>query len=128
MAFENGLDTMLGERGVTLSGGQRQRLTIARALIKVPPILILDDALSMVDTRTEEGILNRVMQLRRNKTCLIVSHRISTIKRADRIFVLGQGKLMESGTHDELMAMEGQYAGLYRKQKLAKELETNWEV
>jgi ATP-binding cassette subfamily B protein len=122
MAFENGLDTMLGERGITLSGGQRQRLTIARALILSPPILILDDALSMVDTRTEERILNRVMEMRRNKTCLIVSHRVSTIKRADRIMVLERGELLEQGKHDELMVLGGGYARLYRKQALAREL------
>ncbi len=122
MAFENGLDTMLGERGITLSGGQRQRLTIARALIQDPPILILDDALSMVDTRTEERILNRVMEIRRNMTCLIVSHRVSTINRADRIVVLERGELLEQGGHDELIALGGIYSKLYKRQQLALEL------
>ena len=121
-ALEYGLDTMLGERGITLSGGQRQRLTIARALIVDPPILILDDALSMVDTRTEENILNRIMGMRRDRTSLIVSHRISTIARANRIFVLERGELREQGRHDGLMAQEGIYAKLYRKQQLAREL------
>ncbi len=123
-ALENGLDTILGERGVTLSGGQRQRLTIARALVPDPSILILDDALSMVDTRTEEGILDKVMKMRHNKTTLIVSHRISTIRRADRIIVLEQGALVEQGSHDELMALGRVYERLYRRQQLALELET----
>ena len=121
-AFEYGLDTMLGERGITLSGGQRQRLTIARALIVDPPILILDDALSMVDTRTEENILNRIMEIRRNKTSLIVSHRTPTITRATRIFVLERGEILEQGSHDGLMAKDGIYAKLYRKQELVREL------
>ena len=123
-ALENGLDTILGERGVTLSGGQRQRLTIARALILDPPILILDDALSMVDTRTEERILNRIMQIRRNKTNMIVSHRISTISWADRIVVLERGNLIEQGSHNELMELAGIYRRLYRKQRLTRELES----
>lgn len=125
LALENGLDTVLGERGVTLSGGQRQRLTIARALVSDPSILILDDALSMVDTRTEERILNQVMKIRRNKTSLIVSHRISTISRADRIVVLEQGELVEQGSHNELMALGRVYARLYRRQQLARELDPN---
>jgi len=123
LALENGLDTILGERGVTLSGGQRQRLTIARALILSPSILILDDALSMVDTRTEETILNNIMKKRRNKTNLIVSHRISTIGRADRIVVLDQGKLVEQGSHNALIEQGRVYARLYRRQQLARELE-----
>ena len=122
-SLEKGLDTILGERGITLSGGQRQRLTIARALILDPPILILDDALSMVDTRTEERILNQVLSLRRNKTNLIVSHRISTISRADRIVVLERGKLVEQGTHKELLELGSIYATLYEKQLIARELE-----
>jgi ATP-binding cassette subfamily B protein len=122
-SLEKGLDTVLGERGITLSGGQRQRLTIARALILDPPILILDDALSMVDTRTEERILNQVLSLRRNKTNLIVSHRISTISRAERIVVLERGKLVEQGTHKELLERGNIYATLYEKQLIARELE-----
>ena len=121
--LENGLDTFLGERGITLSGGQRQRLTIARALILDPPILILDDALSMVDTRTEERILNQVLSLRQNKTNLIVSHRISTISRAERIAVLERGELVELGTHENLLKKGGIYTTLYEKQVIAEELE-----
>ena len=121
--LEKGLDTFLGERGITLSGGQRQRLTIARALILDPPILILDDALSMVDTRTEERILNQVLSLRRNKTNLIVSHRISTISRAERIAVLERGELVELGTHENLLKKGGIYTTLYEKQVIAEELE-----
>jgi ATP-binding cassette subfamily B protein len=121
--LEKGLDTFLGERGITLSGGQRQRLTIARALILEPPILILDDALSMVDTRTEEKILNQILTLRQNKTNLIVSHRISTIRRAERIAVLDRGELVELGTHETLLEKGGIYTTLYEKQVIAEELE-----
>ena len=121
--LEKGLDTVLGERGITLSGGQRQRLTIARAIVQSLPILILDDALSMVDTRTEEEILNRVLNLRRNRTNLIVSHRVSTISRADRIVVLDKGELVEEGNHDSLIALGGVYATLYEEQRLIAELE-----
>ena len=121
--LEKGLDTILGERGITLSGGQRQRLTIARALIQPLPILLLDDALSMVDTRTEEEILNRILNLRYDKTNLIVSHRVSTISRADRIVVLDRGVLVEEGNHDSLIALGGVYATLYEEQRLVEELE-----
>ncbi|MDQ1333825.1 MAG: ATP-binding cassette, subfamily multidrug efflux pump, partial [Thermodesulfobacteriota bacterium] len=122
-ALENGLDTLLGERGITLSGGQRQRLTIARAIVLSYPILILDDALSMVDTRTEEGILNRILDRRPDKTNLIVSHRVSTIRRTDRILVLDRGELVEEGTHDHLIGLGGNYAALYEEQLRAEELE-----
>jgi ATP-binding cassette subfamily B protein len=121
--LEKGLDTFLGERGITLSGGQRQRLTIARALVLDPPILILDDALSMVDTRTEEKILNQILNLRQSKTNLIVSHRISTIRRAERIAVLDHGELVELGTHETLLEKGGIYTTLYEKQVIAEELE-----
>ena len=127
-SLEKGLDTILGERGITLSGGQRQRLTIARALIADPSILIMDDALSMVDTRTEQRILNQLLQLRRNKTNLIVSHRISTISRAERIVVLDRGELVEEGTHETLMKRKGIYAVLYEKQIISSELETGSQV
>ncbi len=119
----NGMQTLLGERGITLSGGQRQRLTIARAVVGNFPILILDDALSMVDTRTEEGILNRILDLRQNRTNVIVSHRVSTIRRADRIFVLDRGLLKEEGTHESLIRLGGIYATLYEEQLLGEALE-----
>ena len=120
--FKDGLDTLLGERGLTLSGGQRQRLTIARALIQDHPILILDDALSMVDTRTEERILNRLLELRDDKTNLIVSHRLSTITRADLVLVLEKGKLVEHGEHEVLLREGKEYARLYQRQVIVKEL------
>jgi ATP-binding cassette subfamily B multidrug efflux pump len=122
-ALDKGLDTLLGERGITLSGGQRQRLTIARALLADPPILILDDALSMVDTRTEERILNQILEFRRGKTTLMVSHRVSTIGRADLIAVLDKGQLVERGDHQTLMETGREYARLYERQILAQELE-----
>jgi ATP-binding cassette subfamily B protein len=121
--LKKGLDTVLGERGITLSGGQRQRLTIARALITDPSILIMDDALSMVDTLTEQRILRQVLQLRKHRTSLIVSHRISTISRAKRILVLDRGELVEEGTHETLLAQKGVYATLYEKQLVEEELE-----
>jgi ATP-binding cassette subfamily B protein len=123
LTLERGLDTLLGERGITLSGGQRQRLTIARALISDPPILILDDALSMVDAETEEKILDHILSLRRQKTTLLVSHRISAIRRADRISFLERGRLLEQGKHEELLEKKGFYAKLYEKQLLAQELD-----
>ena len=123
MALGNGMDTLLGERGITLSGGQRQRLSIARAVISDPPILILDDALSMVDTRTEERILNQILASRAGKTNLIVSHRLPTISRADVIVVIVQGELAEAGSHQSLLKKSREYARLYEKQVLAQELE-----
>ena len=125
--FEKGLDTLLGERGITLSGGQRQRLTIARALLMDPPILILDDALSMVDTRTEERMLTRILEYRQHRTNLIVSHRISTINRADRIIVLEGGEVVEQGAHTNLLEQGGLYAMLYEKQLVVEELEKGVE-
>jgi ATP-binding cassette subfamily B protein len=123
--LEKGLDTPLGERGITLSGGQRQRLTIARAIIKNPPILILDDALSMVDTRTEEKILQEILASRKGKTNLVVSHRLSTISMADVIVVLDGGELVELGDHQSLLEKGKEYPRLYRRQVLAQELEMN---
>lgn len=121
--LERGIDTLLGERGITLSGGQRQRLTIARALVSDPPILILDDSLSMVDTRTEERILNQILTYRKSKTNLIVSHRFSTISRADIIAVLQKGELVEAGDHQSLLDKGNEFARLYKRQLLAQELD-----
>ena len=120
--FPKGYDTMVGERGITLSGGQKQRTAIARALAVNPKILILDDALSAVDTYTEEEILQRLRDVMRNRTCILVSHRISTIRDADQILVLEQARIVERGRHDDLVAEDGVYAGLYRKQLLEEEL------
>jgi ATP-binding cassette subfamily B multidrug efflux pump len=120
--FPEGFDTLVGERGITLSGGQKQRTAIARALIRRPKILILDDALSAVDTYTEERILTHLRGIMRGRTSLIVSHRVSTVKDADLIVVLDDGRIAERGTHDELIALGGLYAELYEKQLLEEEL------
>ena len=122
-SFPQGIHSLVGEKGITLSGGQRQRLTIARALISNPPILILDDALSQVDTGTEAAILNSVLEIRRGKTNIIVSHRLSTIRRADIIFVLKAGRLVEWGDHATLFAARREYTRLYERQQLREELE-----
>ncbi|HET6267659.1 MAG TPA: ATP-binding cassette domain-containing protein, partial [Acidobacteriota bacterium] len=122
MAFPKQYETIIGERGITLSGGQKQRATIARALGKRPSILILDDSFSNVDTYTEEQILHALRQFRKNRTCLIVAHRISTISDADRIFVLKEGTIVEQGTHESLLESRGFYADLYRKQLIEEEL------
>ena len=121
--FEEGFDTVIGERGVTLSGGQKQRLAIARALLTDPRILILDDALSAVDTKTERKILLNLKALRENKTTIIISHRISSIQHADLTIVLEDGKIAESGNHQELLANSGIYADLYEKQQIEEKIE-----
>lgn len=122
-SLPRGIQSMLGERGVTLSGGQRQRLTIARAIITNPPILILDDALSQVDTGTEAAILNGILQMRRGKANIIVSHRLTTIRRADIIYVLEKGRLVERGNHATLLRAGREYTRLYERQQLSEELQ-----
>jgi len=122
LEFPKGYETIVGERGITLSGGQKQRTAIARALIRRPRILILDDALSSVDTYTEEKILAHLRRIMRDRTSLIVSHRVSTVKDADLIVVLEDGRIAERGTHDTLIARGGLYAELYEKQLLEEEL------
>jgi ATP-binding cassette, subfamily B, multidrug efflux pump len=120
--FPEGYETMVGERGITLSGGQKQRTAIARALIRNPKILILDDALSSVDTHTEDKILNHLRDVMRGRTTIFISHRVSTVRNADRIAVLHGGRIVELGTHDELLALNGYYSDLYNKQLLEEEL------
>lgn len=120
--FPNGFDTLVGERGITLSGGQKQRTAIARAVLRQPRILILDDALSSVDTYTEEKILSQLRGVMRERTSLIVSHRISTVRDANLICVLEEGEIIERGTHDELLRTGGEYAALYERQLLEEEL------
>ncbi len=120
--FSNGYNTVLGERGITLSGGQKQRLSIARAIIKDPKILLLDDSLSAVDTETEEQILHNLKKISKDKTTLIVSHRISSVKNADKIIVLEDGKIIQRGTHHDLVSTEGYYKELYAKQLMEKEI------
>ncbi len=122
VAFKNQYETILGERGITLSGGQKQRISIARALLKSPKILLLDDCLSAVDTATEEQILNNLSRITKDKTTIIVSHRVSSIKNANYIIVLDQGQIIEEGTHTQLINIGGYYADLYLKQLSEKDL------
>ncbi|MFT4878410.1 MAG: ATP-binding cassette subfamily B protein [Flavobacteriales bacterium] len=121
LGFSKKYDTLLGERGINLSGGQKQRISIARALIKSPKILMFDDCLSAVDTETEEAILSNLKRLMKNKTSIIISHRVSSIKHADQILVLDDGSIIESGTHQDLVDAAGSYAELYQKQLLEEE-------
>lgn len=120
--FPQGFETMVGERGITLSGGQKQRASLARAILRHPRILILDDALASVDTQTEEQILTHLSQVMEGRTTILISHRVSTVRHADRIAVLAQGEIVEYGTHDELMTRKGYYAELHHKQQLEEEL------
>jgi ATP-binding cassette subfamily B protein len=122
VGFNKGYETYVGERGVTLSGGQKQRISIARAIIKDPKILIFDDCLSAVDTETEEIILNNLNKISKDKTTIIVSHRISSIKNADNIIVLEKGAIIQQGSHGELVNIEGYYKDLYEQQLLEKEI------
>ncbi len=121
--FPHGFETVIGERGLTLSGGQKQRTAIARAILRNPRILILDDALSSVDTVTEEQVLNGLASVMRNRTTILISHRVSTVRNADRIVVLDRGAVVEIGTHEDLQRRGGYYAELYQKQLLEEELE-----
>ena len=120
--FPAGFATMVGERGITLSGGQKQRTAIARAVVRDPRILILDDALASVDTYTEEQILGELQRVMQGRTTIFISHRISTVRHADQIAVLVAGRIVELGTHDELLALGGYYADLFQKQLLEEEL------
>ena len=121
--FPDGLETFLGERGMTISGGQRQRTALARAIIIKPKILILDDAFANVDTQTEDTILNRLAEIMKNRTTILISHRISTVKDADHIVVLDEGSIVEAGTHEQLLEHNGIYAGIYETQLLQEELD-----
>ena len=122
--FPDQLDTLVGERGVTLSGGQKQRATLARGFIRHAPVLILDDCFSAVDTETEEHILSELKRLRRQQTTVLVSHRVSTARHADRIMIIDRGRILELGTHDELLASGGYYAELERVQREGAEEES----
>jgi len=126
--FPQGLDTMLGERGVTLSGGQKQRTSIARAVLRDPAILILDDAMSSVDTHTAARILENLRDVMQERTSIIIAQRIATVKDADQIFVLHDGAIVESGTHAELVRNNGRYAAMYRRELLRAELEEGEEA
>ena len=121
--FPEGLETVVGERGVLLSGGQIQRIALARALLVSPSILVLDDAFSSLDAETEENILSNASEFTRGATTIIVSHRLSAVRKADRIIVMDQGCIVEDGGHDELMRLSGKYAQIHKNQALAMEME-----
>ncbi len=121
-SFPERYRTMVGERGITLSGGQKQRTAIARALIRNPRILVLDDALSSVDTQTEDKILNHLREIMQDRTTIFISHRVSTVRNADQIAVLHGGRIVELGTHEQLLSRNGYYTDLYNKQLLEEEL------
>jgi ATP-binding cassette subfamily B protein len=119
--FDKGYDTLVGERGVTLSGGQRQRVALARAVLSDPPVLILDDALSAVDTRTEAMILDALRNRRGKRTTLLIAHRLSTLMQADRILVLDGGRIVQDGTHEQLIGVDGLYRRLWNIQSSLEE-------
>jgi len=121
--FPAGYDTVIGERGITLSGGQKQRCAIARAILRNPAILILDDALASVDTVTEERILRSLEETMAGRTTILISHRVSTVRNAGHIFVIENGRIAEQGSHDQLVRQRGYYADLYEKQLLEEEIE-----
>jgi len=121
-SLPEGYDTLVGERGITLSGGQRQRVALARALVAEPQILMLDDTLSSVDAQTEREILTRLQPILRERTSIVVSHRVAAVKEADQILVLERGRVAERGTHGQLLASAGLYASLYREQLAAEAL------
>jgi ABC-type multidrug transport system fused ATPase/permease subunit len=123
LSFTEGYDTVVGERGISLSGGQKQRLAIARALIRKPSVLILDDALSAVDTATEREILQALSAMRNAQTTLTVAHRLSAVMACDHILVLDGGRIIEQGTHEQLLQLGGQYASLYEQQQLEAEIQ-----
>jgi ATP-binding cassette subfamily B protein len=122
-SFPSSYETLLGERGINLSGGQKQRISIARALINNPHILLFDDCLSAVDTHTEDRIIRNLRLIMKGKTSIVIAHRISTVKDADLIIYLDQGRITEQGTHDELLSLNGSYASLHRKQLLEESLD-----
>jgi ATP-binding cassette, subfamily B, multidrug efflux pump len=124
LSFNTQFDTVIGERGVRLSGGQKQRTALARAIIKNPPILILDDAFSSVDVETEEEILRQLKRFMKGRTTLLISHRISTVREADMIIYLRAGEIIEQGSHDELVARQGAYYQLFQRQRLIREVES----
>jgi ATP-binding cassette subfamily B protein len=126
--FPQGFNTRLGERGITLSGGQKQRVSIARAIVREPRILMLDDALSAVDTKTENNILNSMKRIMQDRTTIIISHRVSSAKLANKIIVLNDGYVVEEGTHDFLLSRDGVYKELFDKQGQLDEAETNSEL
>jgi len=122
LEFPDRFETMLGERGITLSGGQKQRVSIARAIIREPKILVFDDCLSAVDTQTEERILRNLRDVMKDRTTLFISHRVSTVRNADHILVLDNGKILEEGTHESLLKKRGAYYDLYESQLLEEHL------